>query len=114
MKRRSFFLLEVLIAAILVGGFAYLSIHGAFRVIYKQRKLLNEIENSIEADRKRMKVLEKYWSKVETLLDPKGIKEEGFKVTCTRVDHVNKEKYYLLKLNDGKETYCYCVAKQAL
>ena len=95
-----------MIAAALVGIFAFLSIEGAFKVIYQQKKHLTEIENSIESDRKQMIVLEKYWSKVETLLDPEGIEENDFKITCKE-----KEKYYLLTLAKGKEKYCYFVTK---
>ena len=105
-KRHPFFLLEVLIAVILVGGFAYLSIHGAFRVIYQQRKLLKAIEDSIDADRNRMKVIADYWNKVESLLN----KEVSGNFKVSRKEAKNG-KYYLLEIEDikSKEAYNYLV-----
>ncbi len=116
MKRRPFFLLEVLIAAALVGVFAFLSIHGAFRLARQQKKLLKEIEGSIDADRRRMKVIADCWSKVETYVndnDDYTAVEGGF---CVKSTPDKTEKHYLLKVKEGKpkqrrKSYCYLVTK---
>jgi hypothetical protein len=111
MRRRSFFLLEVLIAVMLIGGFAYLSIHGAFKLIGKQKQMLNLLQGSMEADVKRMKLIELCWNKVETLAKKETI--EGFEVKSK----VAKEgKSYLLKVKDKKsgETFSYFVTKHTL
>lgn len=107
MKRHPFFLLEVLIAVILVSGFAYMTIQGAFQVIYKQKKLLTEIEDSIQVDRMRMRLIEKYWSQVETIKE--SFTEEGYQISC---QEGKKEKQYLLELKKGKgKPFCYFVSK---
>jgi hypothetical protein len=111
MKRRSFFLLEVLIAVMLIGGFAYLSIHGAFKLIGKQKQMLTLLQGSMEADVKRMKVIEECWNKVETFAKKETI--DGFEIKSK----VAKEgKSYLLIIEDKtrKETYSYFVTKHTL
>ncbi len=94
MKRRSFFLLEVLIAIILVGGFAYLSIHGAFRVLGNERKFLKKIQKTLDFDRAYMKAIEECYK--EENLQKEELKVGGVKVTITQG---KDDEHYLLKVN---------------
>ncbi len=107
MTRRPFFMLEVLIATILVGVFAYFSIHGSFKVIHKQRKMLQELSTARENDVKRMELVEKYWNEVESLLK-KTVVDGNYKVSCLEA---KKDKYYLLKIEGNKESFSYFVSK---
>ncbi len=112
MRRRSFFLLEVLIAVILIGGFAYLSIHGAFQMIHKQRKLLREISESMEADNSRMDAIAHFWKDVDKI-EENGETYNNFKV---KKKVAEEGKFYLLEIEDKsrKETFSYFVTKHAL
>lgn len=109
MTRRPFFMLEVLIATILVGVFAYISIHGSFKVIHKQRKMLQELSTARENDVKRMELVEKYWNKAESLVG-ESVVEGSYTVSCLEA---KKDKYYLLKIKGNKESFSYFVAKQS-
>ncbi|MBP7074505.1 MAG: hypothetical protein KBA81_03880 [Rhabdochlamydiaceae bacterium] len=103
MKRRPFFLLEVLIAVILVGGFAYLSIYGAFRVIRTQRSHLKKIQETLEFDRRYMNAITENWK------DPKNPKDvHGFSVKC---EEGQDGKAYLLTLKESEKSYQYLVVK---
>lgn len=104
MKRRSFFLLEVLIAIVLVGGFACLSIYGAFKVLDKERKLLKEIEKTLNFDRAYMKAIAEC-SKEEHLQKKEHV-VGGVKVQITQG---KDDEHYLLSVNNKK--YRYLVTK---
>lgn len=103
MKRRPFFLLEVLIAVILVGGFAYLSIFGAFRVIRTQREHLKQIEKTLEFDRRYMNAITENWKDPES---PKNA--HGFSVTAKKGED---GKTYLMTFKDAEQSYQYLVVK---
>ena len=105
MKRRSFFLLEVLIAVLLIGSFAYLSMRGFFTVIGKQRKLVKELKDSMTSDLKRTDLVVKYWNAVTK---NNKDKEDGYTVELVEGE---KDKYYLLKLKKSEEEYCYFIDK---
>lgn len=106
--RRSFFLLEVLIAVILVGGFAHLSIHGAFQVIHKQRKLLKAMEESRQSDLTRMKLVGEFWNKMDALPPSK----DGFTLKC---NVAQEGKYHLLIMTDQKtnKKYSFLITKHS-
>jgi hypothetical protein len=102
MTRRSFFLLEVFIAIILVASFAYLSIHGAFRVIRTQSTYLKKIEETLDFDRRYMQAIIESWK------DPQSPKDiHGFSVKCNK----EQDGKYLLTFKDKKNTYHYLVNK---
>jgi type II secretory pathway pseudopilin PulG len=107
-KRHPFFLLEVLIAVILVGGFAYLLIHRTFGVISKEKKLLKELANSREEDIKRMDLIAKYWSQVASIAEKGPIKDGGYTISSKEG---KKDKYYLLEIKKRK-TFSYYVANE--
>ena len=104
--RRSFFLLEVLIAVLLIGMFAYMSINGAFRVLKKQSQLLKELENSRRSDLTKMDLIEKHWNRVDALEEE--IQENGFKIKCKK----GASGFYLLELSNSQEKFSYLVKKQ--
>lgn len=94
MKRRSFFLLEVLIAILLVGGFASVSIFGAFRVVRQQQKLLEAIEKTLKFDRLYMKVIAECYK--EDNLQKEELQIDGVKV---KIIHGKDDEHYLLEVN---------------
>ncbi len=104
--RRPFFLLEVLIAVMLIGMFAYMSIHGAFRVLKKQSQLLTELENSRRSDLAKMDLIEKYWNNIDALEEE--IQDNGFKIKSKKAT----QGYYLLELSNTQEKFAYLVKKQ--
>ena len=110
MKRHPFLLLEVLIAIILVGGFAYITIHGAFGMISKQRKLIQGLEIARNEDLIRMDIIKNHWNQLEALLGKKKYIENGYKVTC---EEGKTDQFYLLKLEKEEKAYHYFVTKQA-
>lgn len=103
--RRSFFLLEVLIAVMLIGMFAYMSIHGAFKVLKKQTQLLKELENSRRSDLTKMDLIEKHWNNIDAL--EAEIHENGFKIKSKK----STQGYYLLELSNAQEKFSYLVKK---
>ena len=104
MKRRSFFLMEVFIAILLVGGFTYLSIYGAFRAINKQRMLLKEIEMSLEFDRSYMNAIAECYK--EENLQKEEHSVGGVKVKITQG---KDDKHYLLEVD---KKYHYFITKR--
>lgn len=111
MKRRPFFLLEVLIATVLVGVFAYFSIHGSFNVIYRQKKMLQELSTARINDAKRIDLVAMYWNEAKSLVK-KPVVHDNYKVSCLEA---KKDKYYLLTIKDKKaeESFSYFVSKQS-
>ncbi len=104
MKKHPFFLLEVLIAVILVGSFAYFSIHSVFKSLAKEGKMLKEFTASLEADKERMQIIVDYWKKVKTSQKPVDLKE-GYKI---KIQDAKDGKHYLLKIQlpGEKEAFC--------
>jgi Tfp pilus assembly protein PilE len=92
--RRSFFLLEVLVAVALVGGFAYYSIHGSYRIIRQQKKLLDGIDAARQMDVKRMDIIASFYQ----TMTPITATKDGFKITTKTA----QDKYYLLELEEIK------------
>lgn len=66
--RRPFFLLEVMIAVLLVAGFASLSIYSLSRSIYQQKKAMDEIEYARLMDLQRINVVAEHWNQVKELV----------------------------------------------
>jgi hypothetical protein len=111
MKRRPFFLLEALIATLLIGIFSYLSIHGSFRLMHKQKQMIKAIEDTIDADLKRMQVIERCWNTIDTFVGSHFQKiDNRFWVKSKQAEI---KKYYLLEVEDRQrqETYSYLVTR---
>lgn len=98
--------MEVLIAVMLIGMFAYMSIHGAFSVLKKQSQLLSELENSRRSDLLKMDLIEKYWNSIDALSEE--VHENGFKIKSKKAT----QGYYLLELSNSQEKFSYLVKKQ--
>lgn len=109
MKRRPFFLMEVLIGVVLVGLFAVVSIRGAFKVVHKQRALIKEMEGAMEADRLRMEVIRECWGMVEQMDDKFRKINDRFMVRSRQ----GENGAYLLQIKDqqSKEKYSYLVTR---
>lgn len=114
MKRRPFFLIEVLIATLLIGVFSVLSIHGAFRTIHEQTKQLAALEEMIESDCARMDLVVRCWKSPEPYLGKKKIKVDNrFEVRCKKIE---SQGCYRLEISDTKshKNYTYFIERQAL
>jgi hypothetical protein len=60
-QKRSFFLLEIVIAIFLVGLFSVYFLRSSIHCLYKERQALLDIEFERKFDLKRMEVIRKYW-----------------------------------------------------
>jgi hypothetical protein len=108
MKRRSFFLLEVLIATILIGGFAYISFNSAFRIFHKQKKMLTEIKDSMDRDLQIMDTIQESWNIVETVIKASKKTKHGFYISCK--EGQNKKQFLLeLRREEGATPFFYYV-----
>jgi hypothetical protein len=108
MKRRPFFLLEVLIATILVGLFAHLLIHGAFKVVIQEREMLQKLVQARNDDKIRMDLVVRYWKDIEPIPKEKPRKENGYAIWCLEA---KKDELYLLNLKGSGKTYKFYVEK---
>ncbi len=97
-RKSPFFLLEVMIAVILVGIFSYFSLQSAFKTLNIHRKFLRELEYSRLTDLKRMEVIEAYWNKARELFEAGQpvIVEKGpleYKVGRSKAVLASQQKY---------------------
>ncbi len=124
-KKRSLFLLEILIAIFLVGLFSVYFLRSSIHCLYQERKALVELEFEKEYDLKRMDLLTKHWQAVDKLPSKEGeVKEEiqqfsvniggktyfktkKFKVWCAN----QFEKNYDLVLKEDGKKYHFLIKK---
>ena len=109
MRRRPFFLLEVVVATILIGAFAFLSIRGSFKAIGKEYKQLETLKVAMQADLDRMEVIQECWNKVESI-SKQSIMVKSYQVKC----EIGRDgTSYLLTVKFPKgEKYHYLVKRE--
>ena len=92
-------------AVMLIGGFAYYSIQGSYRVIRQQKKLLDELEAVRKMDVKRMDIITAFYKNMVPISETK----DGLKITTK----VAQDKYFLLEMEEVKEKkkFSYLVTK---
>ena len=120
-RKRSLFLLEVVIAIALVGFFSVYFLHSSLQHLHKERQALLDLEFAWQSDLHKMKLLEQGWPQAALLKEKKWI-EEPHTVTMNERKYSKviahrlycsqeNEKGYLLSLEEGKKTYHFFVKK---
>lgn len=88
-----------------------MTIHGAFRVIYKQKKMLAEIETAMKRDLDIMDAIKDNWNDIESLIKSTKHTRSGFFISS---QEGKKDKQYLLEFREKekeKPFFCYLVSK---
>ena len=120
MSKRPFFLLEILIAMVLIGFFSVYFLGAAYRHFSHEEKALLELEFQRAQDLERMKILSSHWKSGEALL--KESKEVPYTLTvqlgkntykrsqkCTVWCSGKKGNSYKLKMREGKRVYHFVI-----
>lgn len=99
MRRRPFLLLEVIIAIVLVGLFASVSLGALLRAVQRQSGMVQSLQKMRQIDLERMHLIEEYWNRLEELKE-RPIKVTGASKAVFEVSCQGNEKAYLLVIRE--------------
>jgi len=113
-RRRPFLLLEVVIATLLVGLFAAVSIGSFLRAVRRQSALVQSVHTMRQTDLDRMHLIETYWYRLDEL-KAAPIRVTGASKTVFELSCQGSEKNHLLVIKEAKSNkppYYYQIAQQ--
>lgn len=106
--RRPLFLLEIVIALVLVGMFAMGFLGSGARYVTQERKALLELEFERQKDLFRMEVISACWKEIQDFDEPVDVKDWSFDKTLqTKLGQRDYKEVYRLKVNCKKVKEAY-------